>query len=1354
MPVSVASQESHARQMQNGTPSPPPSDARLTLTTLGGWSLAYAPPGQPPAPALGPGKPLALIVYLALAPGRAARREHLLDLLWADVDPDAAAHAMRQTIWLIRRRLGRETLRVAGDSVQLAGAVETDRDAFLAALQAQDFAAAVAMYHGEFLPSFAAPGGAEFEKWADLERGRLRAQFVHACQALARCRLEAGHPRDALAHARRARDADRSVEASWRLVLEACISANDPIAAALEADELERSLAAASREPEPATRWLLRAVRHAPPPSAGEARARTLVAELVGREREFAAILAAWASARRSPGRQLHVSAGPGLGKTRLLRDVLARLRATGARALYARANPGARNVAYAFASDLAAQLAAFPGATGISPGCAATLVALNPVIASRFAVAPERSDGDEALRHRGSAMAELLAAAAGEDPVALLLDDVHWADAMSRQVLRAMLARLEDLPALVVTTARPGTADDLAAPDATLTLAPLTGSETVALLASLASIPAESWWAEFCTALHASCRGVPLLILEMLQLAIERGDLARDESGWSTRDGRGLLELVGQGGPVRHRIEQLSREHRWLLLVLAVAGAPLGATALVAASGRKPEDVDEDLNQLEQRGLLRRVGGDWEPGHDEVAHLAAQLAAPEALRAAHAALGQLRLVEAERDPRLLVHAGQHLSAAGMQAELGTAVRRWARHRRRQGDRRRLAEIAADLLANHPRKEEARELVRRLPLSYRITGGRPARVLGAAGLVVAAAAATLLVARGPAPRPDAVIVRLAPLGGDSVTTTAVGLRLESLGGGVPLDLGGLPRISTGLPGAMPAPFGAAVPKPGGGSWLYARASPDSGGLDVYAIGDDGRERRLTATRGDDEDPAWSPDGRRIVFSTDRWSAAAHSAIAVMDADGGRVRRLTSGDARNVEPVWSPDGTRIAFLRRSYTSPEKDVCWVTPDEAITRCRALADLSNLVGWRDASRLVVQVADSAGPQWLLTLDLTTSQLAPIARGDQASLSPDGRWLLLRTDDPASDPRFRLVPLDRPDLARPVVAESLARRGLVQVVTAPRWTPGYLDSLAILGPTARDIPVGGTFKLTARGADAHGVPVAPAVLTWTSGDTSVAEVDSSGVVHPRRAGEVAITATAGGWRSVTLRVAVAASADSTVFRETWGEPLESSWVPFGDPRPEIVTGPGGVASLWHHGDSNFTSGVYSRREFDPSRGLGVEARLSTPVARTTWQDVYVELVEVTDVAALARWDHRTGWLPKGTVSDYRVCQALLPAGEGAAAANDLSASLGGAGASIPVGPALRSGRWWRLRLQVFPDGRCGVAVNGRAVWRSRSAMPLDRGLRLFVHGYSYRTRILAGPLEVWEGVRRDVDWERTAAR
>jgi Tol biopolymer transport system component len=73
-------------------------------------------------------------------------------------------------------------------------------------------------------------------------------------------------------------------------------------------------------------------------------------------------------------------------------------------------------------------------------------------------------------------------------------------------------------------------------------------------------------------------------------------------------------------------------------------------------------------------------------------------------------------------------------------------------------------------------------------------------------------------------------------------------------------------------------------------------------------------RRLTKSRGEDDDPAWSPDSRQIAFSSGR---GGNFEIYVMDGDGANVRRLTNTrTADEYGPAWSPDGTRIAFWRRN------------------------------------------------------------------------------------------------------------------------------------------------------------------------------------------------------------------------------------------------------------------------------------------------------------------------------------------------------------------------------------------------------------------------------------------------------
>src|SRR6185436_5569172 len=61
----------------------------------------------------------------------------------------------------------------------------------------------------------------------------------------------------------------------------------------------------------------------------------------------------------------------------------------------------------------------------------------------------------------------------------------------------------------------------------------------------------------------------------------------------------------------------------------------------------------------------------------------------------------------------------------------------------------------------------------------------------------------------------------------------------------------------------------------------------------------------------DEDPAWSPDGRRIAFASTRLQSN-NIDIYVMDADGSNVVRLTDHPANDQDPDWSADGQSIFF----------------------------------------------------------------------------------------------------------------------------------------------------------------------------------------------------------------------------------------------------------------------------------------------------------------------------------------------------------------------------------------------------------------------------------------------------------
>jgi DNA-binding SARP family transcriptional activator len=133
-------------------------------------------------------KRLAVLAYLVVGqPDGFHRRDTLLGLFWPDLHPRAARNALSNMLHHLRRALGKDLLRSRRNAdVGLAdGVLWCDAVAFEEALRAGRTAEGLALYRGDLLEGFSAPGTAvEFEHWLDAERVRLRRLASQAAYAL------------------------------------------------------------------------------------------------------------------------------------------------------------------------------------------------------------------------------------------------------------------------------------------------------------------------------------------------------------------------------------------------------------------------------------------------------------------------------------------------------------------------------------------------------------------------------------------------------------------------------------------------------------------------------------------------------------------------------------------------------------------------------------------------------------------------------------------------------------------------------------------------------------------------------------------------------------------------------------------------------------------------------------------------------------------------------------------------------------------------------------------------------------------------------------------------------------------
>jgi DNA-binding SARP family transcriptional activator len=415
--------------------------------------------GEPAPPELLWRKHLALLVYLARSPRQTRSRDHLTALLWADRNEAAARHSLSEALRVLRRHAGADMLEVAVGQVGLApGAVELDVDRLEQLAAEEDWPAAAELVVGDFLEGFGVPDATAFEDWLAAEREHWRRRGVEVLLRSADALARTARAEAAADLASRALAIEPVSEPAFRAVIRCMALAGDRAGALELADRFEARLAELDAEPGQETVAMIDRVRRErgmrrATPTEGPDDSVILRPPLAGRTEELARLLDAAARSARSGRSMLLLLEGePGVGKSRLLDEMLALLRLDGLPVTSARAVEG--DLADPWSGVLALArggLLEAPGVGAAAPSALTGFAQRLPEWADRFPGA--RASAPAPL---GRALLETVRAAASEQPIVLAMDDAQWLDPDSALSLGVMLRDLRSAPLTLVLASSP----------------------------------------------------------------------------------------------------------------------------------------------------------------------------------------------------------------------------------------------------------------------------------------------------------------------------------------------------------------------------------------------------------------------------------------------------------------------------------------------------------------------------------------------------------------------------------------------------------------------------------------------------------------------------------------------------------------------------------------------------------------------------------------------------------------------------------------------------------------------------------------------------------------------------------
>lgn len=405
---------------------------------------------------------------------------------------------------------------------------------------------------------------------------------------------------------------------------------------------------------------------------------------LVGRDDLLALVQRRLSAARAGAGHLLLLAGEAGIGKTRLLGSTVRRAARDGYATLPAAAFSRDTELTGGLLLDLAANLrtSPLPGHRGVGESVIARILDAPEISPDDPGDATPRGDEHRRRRMMVLDVADALAGLADSGPVLLTLEDLHWADDLSLEVVGQLARRLTDRPMVVVGTYR---SDELyprvpmrewrarllhqrLAEEARLRR--LSVAETTTMIRAI--LADQAIGVQLAAAVHARSDGIPLHVEEFVGTA---------------SDGDRLPQTLSDA--ILARAEPLSDRARATADAAAVIGRSFSFDLLVEVAGAPPEDVAAGLRELEERSFVQ-AGAEpstWDFRHALIRDTLYDGLSVPARRRLHA-----RVVRAAHDLRDAV-VSVHCEAANLRDEAYRLARAAAAEARRMSSHREAFEL-------------------------------------------------------------------------------------------------------------------------------------------------------------------------------------------------------------------------------------------------------------------------------------------------------------------------------------------------------------------------------------------------------------------------------------------------------------------------------------------------------------------------------------------------------------------------------------------------------------------------------------------------------------------------------------